>query len=88
MKSSLTSSCDICQNVARLLIVLTSALWPALWAALWTRQRRELSILKLLRSLQAVADHWLRVLLLPATLQCAVAMKRSPPGVELHTNDK
>ena len=77
MKSSFTGSCDICQNVA-LLIVQTSALCPALRAVLWTRQRHELSILKLVRSLQAVADHWLWVLLLPATLQCALTTKRSP----------
>ena len=51
MTSSFTSSYDIFHNVALLLIVLTYALCPALPAALWTRQRRELSILKLVRSL-------------------------------------
>ena len=45
-----------------LLIVLAYALCPALRTALWTRQRRELSFLKLIRCLQAVADSWLQQL--------------------------
>ncbi len=49
-----------------LLIVLTYALCPALRTALWTRQRRELSFLKLVRYLQAVADGWLQRLFAPA----------------------
>jgi len=49
-----------------LLIVLTYALCPALRTSLWTRQRRELSFLKLVRSLQAVADGWLQRLFAPA----------------------
>jgi hypothetical protein len=40
--------------------VLTYALCPALRTALWTRQRRELSFLKLVRYLQALADRWLQ----------------------------
>ena len=45
-----------------LLIVLTYALCPALRTALWSRQRRELSFLKLIRYLQALADRWLQAL--------------------------
>jgi hypothetical protein len=45
-----------------LLIVLTYALCPALRTALWTRQHRELSVLKLIRYLQALADCWLQLL--------------------------
>ena len=39
-----------------LLIVLAYALGPALRTALWSGQRRELSFLKLVRYLQALAD--------------------------------
>jgi hypothetical protein len=46
----------------RLLIVLAYALCPALRSALWTRQQRELSFLKLVRYLQALADRWLQAL--------------------------
>lgn len=53
-----------------LLIVLAYALCPALRTALWTRQQRELSFLKLIRYLQALADHWLQTLFAPtATLR-------------------
>jgi hypothetical protein len=53
-----------------LLIVLTSALCPALRSALWARQRRELSVLTLVRSLQARADRWLPALFeSPASLR-------------------
>lgn len=45
-----------------LLIVLTSAFCPALRTALWTRPHRELSVLTLIRYLQALADRWLQVL--------------------------
>jgi hypothetical protein len=45
-----------------LLIVLTYAFCPALRTALWTRQHRELSVLKLIRYLQALADRWLQIL--------------------------
>jgi hypothetical protein len=45
-----------------LLIVLAYALCPALRTALWTRQQRELSFLKLIRYLQALADRWLQAL--------------------------
>jgi hypothetical protein len=42
--------------------VLAYALCPALRTALWTRQQRELSFLKLVRYLQALADRWLQAL--------------------------
>lgn len=45
-----------------LLILLTYALCPSLRAALWADKRRELSLLKLMRHLQAVADRWLQAL--------------------------
>src|ERR1051325_8142921 len=43
-------------------MVLAYALRPPLCPALWTRQHREVSFLKLIRSLQAVADSWLQQL--------------------------
>ena len=53
-----------------LLILLTYALCPSLRAALWADKRRELSLLKLMRYLQAVADRWLQALFAsPATLR-------------------
>lgn len=65
-----------------LLIVLSYALCPALRTALWTRQPRELSFLKLVRYLQALADRWLQTLFAsPATLRlwlshvCACAQR-------------
>jgi hypothetical protein len=58
-----TQAPTLCYLYGRLLlVVLTSALCPALRTALWTRQQRELSFLKLIRSLQAVADSWLQQL--------------------------
>jgi Transposase DDE domain len=64
-----TQEPTLCYLYGRLLlIVLTYALCPALRAALWTHQRRELSVLKLVRCLPAVGDHWLRALFLPATV--------------------
>ena len=58
-----TQEPTLCYLYGRLLlIVLTYALCPALRTALWTRQQRELSFLKLLRYLQAVADNWLQAL--------------------------
>jgi hypothetical protein len=45
-----------------LLILLTYALCPALRASLWRKKPRELSLLKLVRHFQAVADRWFQVL--------------------------
>jgi hypothetical protein len=49
-----------------LLLVLTYALCPPLRATVWAQQHRELSLLKLARHFQAVADRWLQVLFEPA----------------------
>ena len=53
-----------------LLIVLAYALGPALRTARWSRQRRELSFLKLVRYLQALADRWLQALFESAATLC------------------
>lgn len=45
-----------------LLILLTYALCPALRTRVWAQKRRELSVLKLVRHFQALADRWLQVL--------------------------
>lgn len=42
--------------------LLTSALCPALRAAVWAQKRRAVSVLKLVRHLQAVAEQWLQLL--------------------------
>ena len=56
-----TQEPTLCYLYGRLLlIVLTYALCPALRASLWATHRRELSLLKLVRHLQAVADRWLQ----------------------------
>jgi hypothetical protein len=61
-----TPAPTLCYLYGRLLlIVLSYALCPALRASLWTRQHRELSFLKLLRYLQAVAESWLQRLFSP-----------------------
>jgi hypothetical protein len=53
-----------------LLILLTYPLCPSLRVALWVEKRRELSLLTLMRHLQAVADRWLQALFAsPATLR-------------------
>jgi hypothetical protein len=58
-----TQDPTLCYLYGRLLlIVLTYALCPALRTSLWTHQRRELSFLKLIRYLQALADRWLQAL--------------------------
>jgi UDP-2,3-diacylglucosamine pyrophosphatase LpxH len=58
-----TQDPTLCYLYGRLLlIVLGYALCPALRTALWPRQQRELSVLKLIRYLQALADCWLRAL--------------------------
>jgi hypothetical protein len=64
-----TQAPTLCYLYGRLLlIVLTYALCPTLRLALWTQQHRELSFLKLLRYLQAFADHWLQRLFAPTTV--------------------
>jgi len=56
-----TQEPTLCYLYGRLLlIVLAYALCPAVRASLWTRQPRELSFLKVIRYLQALADRWLQ----------------------------
>ena len=45
-----------------LLILLNYALCPQMRATLWLRQRRELSVLKLVRHFQAFADRWMQAI--------------------------
>jgi len=45
-----------------LLILLNYALCPQMRATLWLRQRRELSVLKLVRHFQAFADSWMQAI--------------------------
>jgi hypothetical protein len=49
-----------------LLILLTFALYPPLRATVWITKRRELSLLKLIRHLQALADRWFHLLFAPS----------------------
>ena len=61
--STKTQEPTLCYLYGRLLLsVLTSALCPAVRVSWWTRQHRELSFLKLIRYLQALADRWLQAL--------------------------
>src|SRR5204862_4921355 len=58
-----TEAPTLCYLYGRLrLIVLAYALCPALRSALWAHRPRELSFLKLVRCLQALADRWLQAL--------------------------
>ena len=54
-----------------LLIVLKYALCPQLRATLWVKQQRELSVLKLVRHFQALADRWMQ-----AIFQSAFVLRR------------
>jgi hypothetical protein len=45
-----------------LLIVLNYALCPQLRATLWVKKQRELSVLKLVRHFQALADRWMQAI--------------------------
>ena len=44
------------------LIVLTYALCPQMRAHLWGKHKRELSLLKLVRHFQALAESWMQVI--------------------------
>jgi len=55
----------------RLLILLTFALYPTLRATVWLTKRRELSLLNLIRHLQALADRWLHLLFAPSSALCS-----------------
>jgi hypothetical protein len=62
-----TVTSTICYLYGRmLLILLTFALCPPLRATVWLTKRRELSLLKLIRHLQALADRWLHLLFAPS----------------------
>ena len=61
-----TATPTLCYLYGRmLLVVITFALSPPVRHTLWTTQRRELSLLKLVRHFQALADRWLAVLFQP-----------------------
>ncbi len=58
-----TANSTLCYLYGRmLLILLTYALSPPLRAKLWEQHRRELSLLKLVRHVQAGAERWLHAL--------------------------
>jgi len=58
-----TAETTLCYLYGRLLLILLNyALCPPLRATLWAKKRREVSVLKLGRHLQALADRWLQVL--------------------------
>jgi hypothetical protein len=62
-----TKESTLCSLYGRLLLILlTYALCPSLRATVWANKRRELSLLKLVRHLQAGADRWLQALFQPA----------------------
>lgn len=61
-----TQNPTLCYLYGRLLlIVLAYALCWALRTGLWSREQRELSVLKLVRYLQALADRWCQTLFEP-----------------------
>jgi Transposase DDE domain len=67
-----TATPTLCYLYGRLLLILLNyALCPSLRAALWAQKRRELSVLKLVRHFQAVADQWLQRL-----FQSPLALRR------------
>jgi len=45
-----------------LLVLLNYALYPPVRSALWVKKQRELSLLKLVRHFQALADSWMKVI--------------------------
>jgi Transposase DDE domain len=58
-----TKYSTLCYLYGRMLLILvTAALSAPLRATVWQQQRRELSLLKLVRHFQAGADQWLQVL--------------------------
>lgn len=54
-----------------LLILLTFALYPPLRATVWLTKRRALSLLKLIRHVQALADRWFSLLFAPSAVLCS-----------------
>jgi hypothetical protein len=67
-----TVNSTLCYLYGRLLLILlTFAFYPTLRATVWLTKRRELSLLKLSRHLQALADRWLHLLFAPASALCS-----------------
>lgn len=61
--STKTAEPTLCYLYGRLLLILLNyALCPLLQATLWQKKKRELSLLKLVRHFQAVADRWFQML--------------------------
>jgi hypothetical protein len=53
----------LCHLYGRMLLILLNyALCPQMRATLWLRQRRELSVLKLVQHFQALADSWMQAI--------------------------
>ncbi len=54
-----------------LLVLLNYALYPQIRSTLWLKRHRELSLVKLVRHLQSMADSWMQVI-----LQSELALRR------------
>ncbi len=67
-----TTLCDLYGRM--LLILLNYALCPPLRATRWLKRRRELSLLKLVRHFQALAERWMQ-----AIFQSALELRRFLP---------
>lgn len=53
----------LCYLYGRMLLVLINyALYPQVRSALWVKKQREVSLLKLVRHFQAMADSWMKVI--------------------------
>ena len=53
----------LCYLYGRMLLILLSyALCPQMRATLWLKKKRELSVLKLVRHFQALADRWMQAI--------------------------
>jgi Transposase DDE domain len=58
-----TEAPPLCYLYGRMrLILLNDALGPSLRASLWNKQQRELSVLKLVRHFQALAERWMQAI--------------------------
>jgi hypothetical protein len=68
-KKADTTLCDLYGRM--LLILLNYALCPQMRHTLWVKKKRELSLLKLVRHCQAVADRWMQAL-----FQSELALRR------------
>jgi hypothetical protein len=67
-----TADSTLCYLYGRmLLILLIYGLCPLVRARLWAKKRRELSVLKFARHLQALADRWLQMLFESAADLCS-----------------